>query len=112
MKRKRRNKIHLVTTKQQINMCDKATYIRYLQGEGTRYGNSNMYIIHNKSARKSTEERALQKIAPPARLNPDYANQRRPKEGNVGRSAKKNTSGGGRSSINQRIVDAFLNGPR
>jgi hypothetical protein len=41
---KRMNKIHLSTAKQRITiMCDKATYIRYLQGEGTQYGNSNMY---------------------------------------------------------------------
>ena len=110
MKKMKTNKIHLVTTKQQTNMCDKATYMRYLKGEGIQYGNSNMYIIRNDSSQKSTEERALQKIAPPARLNPDYANQRRPKQGKVSQSAKKNT--GGRSSINQRIVEAFLNGPR
>jgi hypothetical protein len=102
------NKIHLATTKQQTNMCDKATYMRYLKGEGTQYGNSNMYIIRNNSSLKSTEERALQKIAPPARLNPDYANPRRPKQGKVSQSAKKNTG----TSINRRIVEALLNGPR
>jgi hypothetical protein len=89
-------------------MCDKATYMRYLKGEGTQYGHSNMYIIRNNSTVKSTEERALQKIAPPGKLNPDYANPRRPKQGKVAQSAKKNTG----SSLNQRIVQALLNGLR
>jgi hypothetical protein len=91
-------------------MCDKATYMRYLKGEGTQCGNSNMYIIRNSSTVKSTEERALQKIAPPARLNSDYANPRQPKQGRVAQRPKKNTDSGG--GINRRIVQALLNGPR
>jgi hypothetical protein len=83
-------------------MCDKATYMRYLRGEGTQYRNTDMYIIRNNSTTKSTEERSLQKIAPPSRLNPDYANPRTTKQGKVG--AKK-------SRIDQQIVKALLNGP-
>ena len=104
----RTNSLHLVTTKQQTNMCDKATYMRYLKGEGTQYGNSNMYIIRNNSTVKSTEERALQKIAPPAKLNSDYANPRQPKQGRVAQHPKKDSGG----IINRRIVQALLNGPR
>ena len=33
-------------------MCDKATYMRYLQGEGIRYGNSNMYINTKQKCKK------------------------------------------------------------
>ena len=87
-------------------MCDKATYMRYLKGEGTRYGNTNLYIIRNNSTTKSTEERALQKIAPPCRLNPDYANPRATKQGKVSQTGAK------KSRIDRQIVQAFLNGPR
>jgi hypothetical protein len=87
-------------------MCDKATYMRYLKGEGTRYGNTNLYIIRNNSTTKSTEERSLQKIAPPSRLNPDYANPRSTKKGKVSQASGK------KSKIDRQIVQAFLNGPR
>jgi hypothetical protein len=87
-------------------MCDKATYMRYLKGEGTRYGNTNLYIIRNDSTTKSTEERALQRIAPPSRLNPNYQNPRATKQGKVSQSSGK------KSRIDQQIVQAFLNGPR
>jgi hypothetical protein len=104
----RTNNLQLATTKHQTNMCDKATYIRYLKGEGTQYGNSNMYIIRNSSTVKSTEERSLQKIAPPAKLNSDYANQRQPKQGRVAQRPKKDSGG----SINRRVIQSLLNGPR
>ena len=87
-------------------MCDKATYMRYLRGEGIRYGNTNLYIIRNNSTTKSTEERALQKIAPLCRLNPDYANPRATKQGKVSQTSGK------KSRIGRQIVQAFLNGPR
>ena len=87
-------------------MCDKATYMRYLRGEGTRYSNTNLYIIRNNNTTKSTEERALQKIAPPCRLNPYYQNTRAPKQGKVSQSS------GRKNKIDQQIVQAFLNGPR
>ena len=103
----RTNNFHLITTKHPTNMCDKATYIRYLKGEGTQYGNSNMYIIRNSTV-KSTEERSLQKIAPPAKLNSDYANQRQPKQGRVAQRPKKDSGG----SINRRVIQSLLNGPR
>jgi hypothetical protein len=87
-------------------MCDKATYMRYLRGEGIRYGNTNLYIIRNNSTTKSTEERALQKIAPLCRLNPDYANPRATKQEKVSQTSEK------KSRIGRQIVQAFLNGPR
>ena len=87
-------------------MCDKATYMRYLKGEGVRYGNTNLYIIRNNSTTKSTEERALQKIAPPCRLNPYYQNPRATKQGKVAQTSGK------KPRIDQQIVQAFLNGPR
>ena len=80
--------------------------MRYLRGEGTRYGNTNLYIIRNDSTTKSTEERALQKIAPPSRLNPNYLNPRATKQRKVSQSSGKKTR------IDQQIVQAFLNGPR
>ena len=54
---------------------EKAEYFRLLYGEGQRYKNSNIYILPGGCA-KSTEERALKKIAPPPQLNPNYQTPR------------------------------------
>jgi hypothetical protein len=89
-------------------MCDKATYIKYLHGCGTQYKDSNMYIIRNDSTTKSTEERALQKIAPPSRLNPNYKNPRAPKVGKVAQAKKPRTTPG---KIDRKILEAILHGP-
>ena len=50
---------------------DKAAYICLLKGGGKRYKNSNLYVLDDKAA--TVEERAAEKICPPPKLNPSYA---------------------------------------
>jgi hypothetical protein len=47
-----------------------AQYTRLLHGEGTPYINSDLTRLPNTS--KSIEERALDSVCPPTKLNPNY----------------------------------------
>ena len=86
-------------------MCDKNTYIQYLKGCGTPCPNTNLCIIKNDQTRKSTEARALDKIAPPSRLNPNYQNPKIPKVGKV-----KADKAGVPTVIDSKILQRLLYG--
>jgi hypothetical protein len=45
-------------------------YAKLLHGAGVQYINSN--LIHLPNTAKSTEERALEQVCPPTKLNPNY----------------------------------------
>jgi hypothetical protein len=89
---------------------DKAQYLRLLNGEGQRYKNSDIYILPGSA--KSTEERALTKIAPPAQLNPNYQTPcvvNRPRK--VPRlEPQRQQQRRGRYTVDQQVLQRILNG--
>jgi hypothetical protein len=78
-------------------------YTKLLHGAGVQYINSN--LIHLPNTAKSTEERALEQVCPPTKLNPNYLpNPKIRRSGQIQQPQQQQQQRGGRRGVDPSVL--------